>query len=139
VPLGKPAAAALAAVLPILVLLAAGCGARGADYPTLAEARAAGVFGERLLPDVLPPSAALIRVERDGDTPSGFFHFSSADYAPLAARLAPLPQLPTDPALRTWVQRKDLAGYDAFTVPHEGTQWLLLCAQNKGRCYVRRM
>jgi hypothetical protein len=122
-----------------LLVLLAGCSQRSTDYATLADARGAGVFEQRLLPDVLPPSAALIRVERDDDTPSGYFHFSSADYAPLAARLTPLAQLPADPALKAWVQRKDLAGYDAFTAQAGGAGWLLLCAQNKGRCYVRRM
>ncbi len=131
------AATAFAAVT--LLLSLAGCSQRSTDYATLAEARSAGVFEQRLLPDVLPPSAALIRIERGDDAPSGYFHFSSAEYAPLTARLTPLSQLPADPALKTWVQRKDLAGYDAFTAQAGGAGWLLLCAQNKGRCYARRM
>jgi hypothetical protein len=129
----------IAGCIVLAAAFAAGCTSRSTDYPTLADARAAGVFEQRLLPDVLPPSAALIRVERDDDAPSGFFHFSSSDYAPLAARLQPLPQMPADPALKVWIQRKDLAGYDVFSAADGGANWLLLCAQNKGRCYVRRM
>ena len=47
--------------------------------------------------------------------------------------------LPADPPLQTWVKRKDLAGYDAYTLQQGEGAWLLLCAQNKGRCYFRRL
>jgi hypothetical protein len=55
----------------------------------------------------------------------------------MVARFAPLAQLPSDPVLQTWVKRKDLAGYEAYALNEGGRQWLLLCAQNKGRCYYR--
>lgn len=116
------------------------CSPAHTDYATLDEARAAGVVAQGALPDALPASAALIRVERDGDRAAGYFHFSSSDYAPMAARLSPLAQLPADPALQNWVKRKDLAGYEAYTLPQAGAAaWLLMCAQNKGRCYFRRL
>lgn len=119
--------------------LLAACSSQVTDYATLTEAQAAGVVVQGLLPDALPPSAALIRIERDETAPSGYFHFSSADYAPMVARLSPLTGLPADPHLQTWVKRKDLAGYDAFTLQRGAANWLLLCAQNKGRCYFRRL
>lgn len=125
------------ALVAALGLSLAACGPRPTDYPTLAEARAAGAVGQGLLPDDLPPSTALIRIERDEDRAAGYFHFSSSDYAGMAARFAPLAQLPADPALQTWVKRKDLAGYEAYTLAQGGRSWLLLCAQNKGRCYYR--
>lgn len=121
------------------VALLAACGSPHTDYPTLAEARAAGVIDQGRLPTVVPPSAALIRVERDGERAAGYYHFSSADYAPMVARLTPLAQLPADPLLQDWVKRKDLAGYNPYTVAEGSTTWLLMCAQNKGRCYFRRM
>ncbi len=119
--------------------LLAACSSKVTDYATLAEAQAAGVVAQGLLPDALPPSAALIRIERDETSPSGYFHFSSADFAPMVARLSPLTNLPADPQLQSWVQRKDLAGYSAFTLRQGAANWLLLCAQNKGRCYFRRL
>lgn len=115
----------------------AGCGPKPSDYATLADAQAAGSVAQGLLPDGLPASTALIRIERDEDRASGYFHFSSGDYAAMAARFAPLAQLPSDPVLQTWVKRKDLAGYEAYTLAQGGRTWLLLCAQNKGRCYYR--
>jgi hypothetical protein len=125
------------ALLALLSLSLTACGPRPTDHPTLAEARAAGAVSQGLLPDELPPSTALIRIERDEDRAAGYFHFSSSDYAGMAARFAPLARLPADPALQTWVKRKDLAGYEAYTLTQGGRQWLLLCAQNKGRCYFR--
>ena len=119
--------------------LLAACSSQVTDYATLDEAKAAGVAAQGLLPDALPPSAALIRIERDETAASGYFHFSSADFAPMVARLSPLTGLPADPHLQTWVKRKDLAGYDAFTLQQGAVSWLLLCAQNKGRCYFRRL
>ena len=129
----------LAPPLLAAVVLLAACGPKASDFATLAQAQAAGMTAQGLLPDALPPSAALIRVERDEDVASGYFHFSSADYAPMTARFATLAQLPADPVLQSWVKRKDLAGYNAYTLPQGQGQWLLLCAQNKGRCYFRRM
>ena len=127
------------AALTVGVPLAA-CSPAHTDYATLADAQASGAVAQGALPDALPTSAALIRVERDGDRAAGYFHFSSSDYAPMAARLSPLAQLPSDPALQNWVKRKDLAGYEAYTLPQAGgAAWLLMCAQNKGRCYFRRM
>lgn len=119
--------------------LLAACSSPVSDFATLEQAQAAGVVAQGLLPDALPPSAALIRIERSETSPSGYFHFSSADFAPMIARLSPLTELPADPHLQTWVKRKDLAGYDAFTLRQGATGWLLLCAQNKGRCYFRRL
>jgi hypothetical protein len=127
-----------AQVVAVAGLLVA-CGSKVTDYATLAEAQTAGVVAQGLLPDALPPSAALIRIERDETSPSGYFHFSSADFAPLVARLMPLADMPADPQLQSWVKRKDLAGYDAFTQRQGAANWLLLCAQNKGRCYFRRL
>lgn len=129
---GWPAALGVA-----LALLLAACGPRPTDHPTLADAQAAGAVAQGLLPDGLPASTALIRIERDEDRASGYFHFSSSDYSAMAARFAPLAQLPADPVLQNWVKRKDLAGYEAFTLAQGGRTWLLLCAQNKGRCYFR--
>jgi hypothetical protein len=126
-----------AACAALLALSLAACGPRPVDHATLAAAQTAGAIGEGLLPDGLPPSTALIRIERDSDRAAGYFHFSSGDYAAMAARFVPLAQLPADPALQTWVKRKDLAGYEAYTLAQSGRIWLLLCAQNKGRCYFR--
>lgn len=135
----SPVRAAVVALLASQAVLLAGCTPSHTDYATLADARAAGTVAQGALPDALPPSAALIRVERDGDRAAGYFHFSSSDYAPMVARFAPLSALPADPPLQDWVQRKDLAGYQSYTLPQGGTTWLLMCAQNKGRCYFRRM
>jgi hypothetical protein len=121
----------------IAALALAACAPRPTDHPTLAEAQAAGAVAQGLLPDGLPPSTALIRIERDEERASGYFHFSSGEYAAMAARFAPLAQLPADPVLQTWVKRKDLAGYQAYTLAQGSRTWLLLCAQNKGRCYFR--
>jgi len=124
----------------IALLLAAGlagCGPRASDYATLADAQAAGSVVQGLLPDGLPASTALIRIERCEGRACGYFHFSSGAYAAMAARFTPLAQLPSDPVLQTWVKRKDLAGYEAYTLAEGGRTWLLLCAQNKGRCYFR--
>ncbi|MDZ7651586.1 MAG: hypothetical protein U5L03_02935 [Burkholderiaceae bacterium] len=126
-----------AACAALLALSLTACGPRPVDHATLAAAQAAGAIDHGLLPDGLPPSTALIRIERDADRAAGYFHFSSGDYAVMAARFAPLAQLPADPALQTWVKRKDLAGYEAYTLAQGGRTWLLLCAQNKGRCYYR--
>jgi hypothetical protein len=123
----------------LLVVGLAACGARPTDYASLADAQSAGAVSQGLLPDGLPPSTALIRVERDESSASGYFHFSSADYAPMRAGFAPLAQLPSDPVLQDWVQRKGLAGYESYSLQQRGANWLLLCAQNKGRCYFRRM
>ena len=62
---------------------------------------------------------------------------NATDFGHLAHCYPALAQLPADPALQTWVKRKDLAGYEAYTLQQGGRQWLLLCAQNKGRCYFR--
>jgi hypothetical protein len=97
------------------------------------------VVTQGLLPADLPSTTALIRIERDDDRAAGYFHFSSADYARMTARFAPLAQLPADPALQSWVKRKDLAGYQGYTIEQGGRSWLLLCAQNKGRCYFRAL
>ena len=113
------------------------CGARPTDHATLADAQAAGAVTQGLLPGGLPPSTALIRIEAGEDHASGYFHFSSTDYAALVGGFAPLAQLPADPALQSWVKRKDLAGYSAYTLQQADRRWLLLCAQNKGRCYFR--
>lgn len=126
-----------AALIAALALSLAACGPRPTDHPTLADAQAAGAVTQGLLPDGLPPSTALIRIERDEERASGYFHFSSGDYAAMAARFAPLAQLPADPVLQSWVKRKDLAGYEAYTLAQGSRTWLLLCAQNKGRCYFR--
>ena len=136
-PLRSSALRGLLAALPALLLGA--CGPKFVDYPTLADAQSAGAVAAGLLPDRLPASTALIRVERDDDRAAGYFHFSSGDYAPMVARFAPLTTLPADPPLQTWVKRKDLAGYDAYTLQQGEGAWLLLCAQNKGRCYFRRL
>jgi hypothetical protein len=136
-PLRSSALRGLIAVLPVLLLGA--CGPKFVDHPTLADAQSAGAVTEGLLPDGLPASAALIRVERDDDRATGYFHFSSGDYASMVARFVPLTTLPADPLLQTWVKRKDLAGYDAYTLQQGEGAWLLLCAQNKGRCYFRRL
>lgn len=126
-----------AALIAALALSVSACGSRPSDHPTLADAQAAGAVTQGLLPDGLPPSTALIRIERDEERASGYFHFSSGDYAGMAARFAPLAQLPADPVLQSWVKRKDLAGYAAYTLAQGERTWLLLCAQNKGRCYFR--
>ena len=125
-----------ASVLLAGALLLGACGPRATDYATLQDARAAGVFERGRLPDVLPASGALIRIEAEADD-GAYFHFSSADYAPLVARLVPLAQLPADPVLQSWVERKDLAGYTPYEFRTSDTRWLLLCAQSKGRCFVR--
>jgi hypothetical protein len=125
-----------ASVLLAGALLLGACGPRATDYATLQDARAAGVFERGRLPDVLPASGALIRIEAEADD-GAYFHFSSADYAPLVARLVPLAQLPADPVLQSWVKRKDLAGYTPYEFRTSDTRWLLLCAQSKGRCFVR--
>jgi hypothetical protein len=121
------------------VLLLGACGPRPTDHPTLADAQSAGALAQGLLPEGLPSTTALIRIERDEDRVSGYFHFSSTDYAGMVARFSPLAQVPADPALQGWVRRKDLAGYDAYTAAQAGRTWLLLCAQNKGRCYYRQL
>lgn len=126
-----------ASVLLAGAFLLGACGPRATDYASVQEARAAGVFEQGRLPDVLPPSGALIRIEAQADDGASF-HFSSTDYAPLVARLAPLAQLPADPLLQAWVKRKDLAGYTPYEFRAGDTRWLLLCAQSKGRCLVRR-
>jgi hypothetical protein len=41
--------------------------------------------------------------------------------------------------MQNWIKRKDLAGYAAYTVTDEASRWLLMCAQNKGRCYFRKV
>jgi len=124
---------------PLLTAALAGCGPKSTDFATLADALAAGSVAQGVLPDGLPASTALIRIERDEARAAGYFHFSSSDYAGMAARFAPLAQLPADPTLQSWVKRKDLAGYEAYTASRDGRTWLLLCAQNKGRCYFRLM
>jgi hypothetical protein len=128
-----------AALIAALALTVAACGSRPSDHPTLADAQAAGAVTQGLLPDGLPPSTALIRIEHDEARAAGYFHFSSGDYAAMAARFAPLAQLPADPVLQSWVKRKDIAGYEAHVLAQGGRSWLLLCAQNKGRCYFRRL
>ncbi len=128
------AAMALAAVA---VLLTA-CGGRALDFPTAQDARAAGMFEQGRLPDVLPPSGALIRVEAEADD-GAYFHFSSADYAPMTARLAPLAAMPDDPMVQAWLKRKGLAGYSAFEHRAGSARWLLVCSEPKGRCYARRL
>jgi hypothetical protein len=124
-------------VLLTAALLLAACGPKATEHATVQDARAAGVFERGRLPDVLPASGALIRIEAEADD-GAYFHFSSADYAPLVARLVPLAQLPPDPLLQAWVKRKDLAGYTPYEFRAGNTRWLLLCAQSKGRCLVRR-
>ena len=123
-------------VLLTAALLLAACGPKATEHATVQDARAAGVFERGRLPDVLPASGALIRIEAEADD-GAYFHFSSADYAPLVARLVPLAQLPADPVLQSWVKRKDLAGYTPYEFRAGATRWLLLCAQSKGRCFVR--
>jgi hypothetical protein len=120
-----------------LALLAA-CGGRALDFPTVNDARAAGMFEQGRLPDVLPPSGALIRVEAEADD-GAYFHFSSADYAPMTARLAPLAATPDDPMVQAWLKRKGLAGYSAFEHRAGAAHWLLVCSEPKGRCYARRL
>jgi hypothetical protein len=119
----------------------AACGPKPVEYATLADARAAGAIDAGALPDVLPPSAALIRAEKDPQDgrAEGFFHFSSTDYAPLVARLSPLAAPPADPQVVAWIQRKQLADYTAYEFKSGARAWLLLCAQNKGRCYFRTL
>jgi hypothetical protein len=130
----RRAAAALGAAF---VLTA--CGEKAADFATWADAVSAGVIAQGRLPAALPASAALIRVERDADRASGYFHFSTSDYVPMTGRFSRLDRLPDDPAMQNWIKRKDLAGYAAYTVSDEAGRWLLMCAQNKGRCYFRRL
>jgi len=125
-------AAALAAVL------LAAC-ARPIQYATLTEALGSGAIEQGFLPGALPAGAALITIESDSGRPIGDFHFSSAEYSDMVARFAPLAKLPTDPLLQSWVKRKDLAGYQAYTSAEGARLWLLLCAQGKGRCYFRRL
>jgi hypothetical protein len=127
---------ALAAGLAALLLAA--CGGRPLDFATVQDARTAGVFEQGRLPDVLPASGTLLRVEAEADD-GGYFHFSSADYAPMTAKLAPLSAMPDDPAVQSWIKRKGLAGYAAFEHRTAAARWLLLCSQPKGRCYVRRL
>ena len=121
-----------------VALVLAGCAGDSADYATHADAVAAGVVSQGRLPAAAPASVALIRIERDAGRAAGYFHFSSADYAPMTARFAALGRLPDDPALGNWVKRKDLAGYESYTSTDAAGTWLLMCAQNKGRCYFRR-
>ncbi len=125
-------AAALAAIL------LAAC-SPAIQYQTLAEAQASGAVDQGFLPATLPAGAGLITIESDSGRPIGDFHFSSGDYPGMVARFAPLARLPTDPLLQSWVKRKDLAGYQAYTSADGGRQWLLLCSQGKGRCYFRRL
>jgi hypothetical protein len=119
-------------------LLLAACGGRPLDFASVQDARAAGMFEQGRLPDVLPPSGALIRVEAEADD-GAYFHFSSADYAPMTARLAPLAAMPSDPVVQSWVKRKGLAGYSAFEHKAGAARWLLVCSEAKGRCYLRRL
>jgi len=128
----------LAALGALVALVLAGC-ARPIEYPTLADARAAGAVEQGFVPDGLPANAGLITIESDSGRPAGDFHFSSAEYAAMVARFAPLAVLPEDPLLQSWVKRKDLAGYQAYTAAQGKWHWLLLCSERKGRCYFRRL
>ena len=110
---------------------------------TLIAAAVLAAYAWRTLPPhegtlALAGARGEIRIERDAGRAAGYFHFSSADYAPMTARFAALGRLPDDPALGNWVKRKDLAGYESYTSTDAAGTWLLMCAQNKGRCYFRR-
>lgn len=121
-----------------IALLLAGCAGDSKDFATHADAVAAGALTQGRLPAAVPASAALIRIERDAERAAGYFHFSTSEYAQITTRFAALGRLPDDPALRNWVKRKDLAGYASYTSTDAAGTWLLMCAQNKGRCYFRR-
>jgi len=133
----RPRRAALIACCAWTVAVLAACGPHQTDHATLADAKSAGAVAQGLLPDGLPQSTALIRIEHAEDRASGCFHSCNANHASMRSRVEPLARLPADPVLQDWVRRKDLAGYDAYTFRHGERIWLLLCASNKGRCYFR--
>jgi hypothetical protein len=117
------------------------CAPAPQDYATLAAARAAGVFSQGLLPDILPAEASLIRVQVDPDDgqAEGWFHFPSGAYAALEPRLAPYAAGPAaDPAVTTYIAKKRTRGYEAFEFAQPGARWLLLCSGPGGKCYFKR-
>lgn len=78
----------------ICILLMAwlvGCDVVTHTYPTLADAKKAGLFERGWLPDLLPLSAANIRTSNDLDinTSEGRFDLSPADMALFKTRLQP--------------------------------------------------
>jgi hypothetical protein len=120
-----------------LAALVGGCGPPVREFATLQQARAAGVIQQGWLPDVLPVSTALIRLQADSRTrtASGQFHFASADYPALVAPLGPVAAPTGDKATDAFITRKELRGYSPYSLRADGRQWLFMCAQNKGRCY----
>jgi hypothetical protein len=115
------------------------CDAPVREFATLADAREAGVFRDGWLPDLLPPSAALIQVRADtrDRTASGQFHFSSVEYAALVQPLKPVTPPTGEAATDAFITRNELRGYAPFEHRSDQRAWLFMCAENKGRCYFR--
>ena len=136
--MGKRSAAAV--VLAAVFLLSA-CGKVTDEYPTRADAAAAGLFEQAWLPDLMPPSASLIRITRslDQGEAEGWFHFPSQDWSLVEAKLQPYRQpLKPDPAVTTWVAKKSTRGYTPFEVTGADARWLFVCSESGGKCYFKR-
>jgi hypothetical protein len=116
-----------------------GCAPSVREFATVDEARAAGAFEQRWLPDVLPRSTVLIRLRagaQDGEV-DGQFQFSSQDYPLLAAQLLELEGETGDAATDAFICRNASRGYAAFVLRRDERVWVFSCAENKGRCYFR--
>lgn len=126
-----------AAILAAALLLA--CAPSVREFATIDEARAAGVFEEGWLPDVLPPSTVLIQLRADAQEGAvdGQFQFSSQDYPRLAAQLRLLEGDTGDPTTDAFLRQNALRGYAAFALRRDDRVWVFSCAENKGRCYFR--
>lgn len=125
----------------LVALVLTACGKASDEYATYADAAMAGVFEQAWLPPVVPTSATLIRVVRhlDGGEAQGWFHFPSQDFAALEGQLRPYSRpLEPDPAITTYIAKKQTRGYAPYEVNAGEVHWLFVCSGAGGKCYFKR-
>ena len=122
------------------IVAIAGCDLVATNYDSIAEARNDRVFERGWLPDILPHSTTRIRVSNDLDLNVGEGEFS---YAPSDAprfhaqlRAKPPDKVPFSD-WDTFVRRHASDGYSVHSYLANGTTWVFLCHEGKGRCVYR--
>ena len=120
-----------------IVLLIATSDVVTSRYATLAEARAANLFGRGWLPDILPSSATEIRASNDLNvsTSEGEFRFAPGDYEQLSSHLLPYADVDNPSApFAGQVSRRKRGGFEIGAYSDESSTWVFLCRPAEGFC-----
>ena len=101
-------------------------------YETLADARAARVFGEGWMPDILPPSARSLFIAcfEDPRASVGHFRYNSAEYEDFVAQLEPTRVASNDSLYATRT--------DCFAYTHGEYVWYFWFRVDESLCSFQR-